>query len=244
MSKVLKAPNVVVDGEAPVKIDIGYKPETNKHDAAKQRLAEVNDIMDSARGEAQRIINKAKEDAEVIFQEAREEGIKVGTQEGVELGKVEGYEVGYSDGLKQVEDLKNDALKIVEDAKIEKEDIIDSAEVEVVEVIKDIIGNFFDCVYTIDDNVMLYLIRRGLRNATILEIVTIKVSEFDYNEVIEAIDEFKKLVDSSKKIEIVKDFNLAKSDCVIDTDFGSIDCSLKDIKNSLISNLSMILNDR
>ncbi len=244
MSRILKGPNVIVDGETSVKIDIGYEPQKHRKEAAQQKMSEVANIVDAARQEGDKIIRKAKEKAEVLFEDAKKKGLELGIQQGIEDGKKEGYTVGYTDGLKEVEDLKKEALQIIEDAKLEKIQILDEAEVETVEVIKDIIGNFFDVIYDIDDNVIIHLIRRGLRNATILETVTIKVSEEDYNDVVSQVDEFKKLVDSNKKIEIVKDFNLDVSDCVIDTEFGSIDCSLKDIKNSINKNLTMILNDR
>ncbi len=244
MSRVFKAPNVVVDGEASVKIDIGYKPENVKVDAAQQKMGEVANIVDAAKEESKKIISNAHIKSEAIFEESRLKGFEVGKENGFLAGKEEGFLAGKEEGLKEVEDLKIEAVKIVEDAKIEKNKILDEAEIETVEVIKEIIGNFFDSIYDIDDNVIVHLIRRGLRNATILEVATIKVSEHDYDDVVEKVDEFKKLVDSSKRLEVVKDFNLNKSDCVIDTEFGSIDCSLKDIKNNLVSNLTMILNDR
>ncbi|MFV0520757.1 MAG: FliH/SctL family protein [Lachnospirales bacterium] len=243
MSKIVKASNIILDGSKAV-IDVGYTNSSVTVSKAKGKMNEISNILEASKIQAKKIVEDAQIKAEAIIEEEKKRAYDLGFEEGYNEGLTQGNAEGYGEGLRQTEQLRSEAKQTLDEASLEKMQIIDNVEIEVVDVIKDVVGNLLDSYHLIDDKVILHLVKRGLKNATVVDKVTVKVSESDYPIVLDEIDELKKIIDSSKIIEVIKDFTLEKNDCLIDTEYGAIDCSLKDIKTSLINNLTLILEER
>ncbi|MFV0440930.1 MAG: FliH/SctL family protein [Lachnospirales bacterium] len=239
MSKIVKANNVVLDG--------GFAIYDNRYNEIKDSSnAENDETVNISKGKsvADKIINEANLKAQSIYDESHEkgfnEGFSLGEENGFSKGLKVGYDEGYQKALEEAQSVKDEANEILTLALKEKEMIIEKSEEEIVEVLKSIVGHFFDVINLLDDRAILTIVKRGLKNATVIKKATVRVSEKQYEKVMSMIDEFHKIVDGSKEIEVVKDFSLEKNDCVIETEYGLIDCSLSDTKNNLISNLALI----
>jgi len=193
---------------------------------------EADKIIDNARTEAENIINNALREAEIdkndIFENARSEG----------------YNAGIDDAERETAGLKAQAHQALEEAIAEKERMIDSVESQMVDIIIKVSEKLIQKTLNIDDGVILNLVRQGLSQTTINGEVRIRVAECDYDNVVENKNELVDFTDGSASLEIVKDFSLGAGDCVIETPFGNIDCSLSRQFEGLKKDLYYILENR
>lgn len=252
MSKIYKANKILFDGSAIIENESEKYVNLNNVEEYEEGL-EVDEEIDieQLRKQAKAIISNAEQQAKNIVEVAREEAeieAKTIKEDAYNKGYEEGYETGKSDGytfsINENEALKLENEKILQDTIEEKERTLESIEGEVVEVISSITSDILDTAFAVDDMAILMLVKRGLSKAMILEKVTVKVNDTDYLTVAANIDELKKVIDSSKTIEIIKDFNLVEGDCILETEYGYMNCSLSGLKSSLYNNLALIYKSR
>ncbi len=256
MSRIYKRNDIKVDSDSKVVIkhkdlpdnvfvvddvaeDIGMDHE--------ESMKMFEEIINDAQEQANEIIQAAEEVAERIIREAEEKQDDF-ISEYKEIGYAGGYEKGLEEGNligQQSYDEKKDELeKVINEAIEERHNILAAVEGEVIDLVLDIVKNITYGAFKLNPELLTVLVRRGISNATIQHKVSIKVSSDDYDNVVKNVDEFKKLIDSSKEIEILKDFSLLKNDCLLETEFGNIDCGLDEQLNSLKESLYIILNDK
>ncbi len=203
----------------------GVDNSQSKEDILNKAVEEANQIIDDAKAEAEKIVKAAIEEAEVqknaIFENAQNEG----------------YENGIRAAEEETANLRAEAEQTLSDAINEKNEIIDSIEEDMVQLISDIVSKLLSKSLDVDNSVILNLIKQGLSQTTITGEVFIRVSNDDYDVVFGNKEEFNNYMDSNTSLEIIKDMSLDKGDCVIETPFGNIDCSLgqqfKGLKDSL-----------
>jgi flagellar assembly protein FliH len=220
-----------------------------KQEEEEKRLSEEEakhkseQILAFAESEAQRLKDEALADAEkeaaVIISKANAESAKI---------KKEAYQEAYENGLSKGEEEANilikDAEQIKADAYIEKNKILNSAEPEAVELISDVIKKLIGDIYEVNPGVIMFLIRQGLAQVAAAGDITIHVSRQDYDELIPNKEEILALAEAGTKIDILRDVSLNRSDCVIETRFGNIDCSLNRQYEALKENLYYICKNR
>ncbi len=263
MSKILKANCIKVDSDNKIEINIpAFSPKA--HDskvpaaisfdefAVTDELVEFDsdeeeytseEIMENAEAQAQEIIENAKKQAQEIIENAKNQ-IEAEKAEIYEDARAQGYEAGLLAAEKETQDLKDEAKKVLEQAVIEKEEIIDGIEGEMVDIISLIVQKLTSKGLIINNQIILNLIKQGLAQTNLKGELFIRVSEKDYDAVFENRDDFMKLADGSTSIEITKDFSLDLGDCVIETPFGNIDCSLSRQFEGLKQSLYYILENR
>lgn len=253
MSRIYKSESVIVNDDAGVKINVAdsslFKLAPKKVDPllidgeeilsdTQKDIAKSVDILSEARREADAIIKKARKDSEHILEVINEEAYQIGLEKGMEQGIKDGYDKGYQEAnsiIKEAEEIKSNAVK-------EKEELLESVESEVVDIMSEIISNVLDNAFTVDKGLLHILVKRGLSHSTIVDSVVVRVSNENFEEVQKYMPEIKKSVDSKKDIQLVEDFNLSENECIIETEYGNIDCGLEQIKSSLTFNLLSILN--
>jgi flagellar assembly protein FliH len=98
----------------------------------------------------------------------------------------------------------------------------------------------------INPGVVTALIRAGFAGATLSTKgeITVRVSAQDYEEVAAHKDEIMALVGGAAELSILQDMSLAPTDCLIDTPYGRIDCSLKPQYKALRENLVYLLSQK
>lgn len=195
-----------------------------------------DEIIKNANAEAEKIIEDANAKAESIINDALQSANSQ-KEEIFENAKNDGYKSGMDMAEQEIASLKEEAQQIRDDAISEKEQMLDSVEGEVVGLISDIVQKLLSKTLNIDNSIIFNLIKQGLSQTTITGQVFIRVCYDDYENVLENKDEFSDFIDSNTSLEVVKDMSLNKGDCVIETPFGNIDCSLSQqfegLKNSL-----------
>lgn len=251
MSRVLKSRFVTVDADHSVTIDVTEADETLWEQEAEQsgqssygsqpEEAEAGRnspaaLLYRAGREAEQIIRIARQEANDILRKANEtaeEMIEANKREGFDTGMRDGYESGRA----EAEALVLEARQTLDDAARQREQIIDSVEGELLELIIKIAGKLLSDTIRLDPQVIMVLIRQGLSATTSTGDVVVRVCAEDYDTVIENKDEISKWTEASSRLEIVKDLSLAQCDCVIETPYGNIDCSLDRQYKTLTENL-------
>lgn len=260
MSKIFKRNSINVDEDNKVYIkhtgidDIYHESEETPvvydEDFSEPNPIEEK-ILDEARQKARLIIEEAQktstdililadEKRQQIYTEAKTEGYNEGYSE----GHKKGYDDGNSEGVNAYDELKDEVTKTLIELDEKRENLASEVEKDMVDLVIDIVSNITYNAFELREDLLTVLVRRGINNATIQNKVSIKVSEFDYDAVVKNFDEFTKLVDSSKEIEVLKDFSLQKNDCLLETEFGNINCGLDEQLNSIRESLYLILNDK
>lgn len=253
MSKILKASYISVDNDNKINIQtpvFNYEEFRIYDDDDEDEPIYVDDgevteenILANARIRAEQIIGEAKSVAEQMVEEARLK-IKSDRQIAIEQGKAEGYDIGYNDGMNQAEEMLTEAQVIYEEAVTQKEDMINSVEPDLINLIIDIVHKILSDSVKINPQVVINLIKQGISKTTITGDVFIHVSELDYDSIVEAKFKIIAMTDGNTKLEIIKDFSLNKGDCIIETPFGNIDCSLEQQFEYLKQSLYYILKNR
>ena len=246
---IVKAAAVVYEADNVLKL----KSELNTNKPPAEEYGKKIDFVDQeklreemligAKGEADSVLNKATAQARLIIEEAEREAkvIKVTVEEGA---RKEGFDKGYREGVLQAEQIKQSASEELESAQHEKSEMLSQVEPEVVELIVSIVDKLLPKVAVFNRGTVVNLIKQGIEGATIKGSVTVHVSKDDYESTLAQKDEIAASLDTSVTLEIVADPALKANDCIIETAFGNIDCSLDAQYNTLRENLYYILENR
>ncbi len=216
MSRILKAPYIIVDNENG--IPINNKFEIYKEESLSQEIeafeeeplkqeALDNEILAQMQ---QEILETAREQADIIIENAKNEANKIIENSYAEIeenankiyleNKEIGYNEGYLNGENEAKALKDEAEQIISNAYIEKEQIEREIEPSLINLVIDISQKILTKAFEINPEIISLLIKKG--------------------------------------IEKLKDSSLEDDNCIIETEFGSIQCGAKEqfkgIKEALL----------
>lgn len=254
MSRIFKSHNVIVDENNRVNIknleytpvnDVIVEEEPQLNEAPSEE--EVNNIskqiIENAQREARLIIEKAEEEAKEIIEEAEENAHKLSISI-----KNEAYKTGYDDGINKGNEeavaIKEEAEVIKKEALEYRKNLINKIEPDMIELIIDIINKLLSVEININPKVISILIKQGLSKSTLTEDIYIHVSKDDYQSALNSKDEIIASLNTMADIKFIEDTTLKKSDCIIETGFGTIDCGLTIQYEELKKNLYYILENR
>ncbi len=160
-----------------------------------------------------------------------------GYQAGLEQGQQEGYGAGYNEGSIQAkQELNEEKVNLQHDfdrrLEVAQEDLnkkylekLSNLEPKVLHIIKSLVEKLVGSASLNSDTIM-HLIRSGLEEVEIHGDITIKVSEDDLEEVVDAKSTITDTLSDKFQVEILKDPKLVRNECIIETNMGTIDCSL------------------
>jgi flagellar assembly protein FliH len=221
------------------------KPESEEIDAFDD--AEISPeeyierMLDAARAEAEQIILDAQASG-IAEQAALRNAAKSEIAVLLEQAKSEGYQEGMTTATREGDEIRAHARQVLAEAEAERAYMQENLEPEMVDLLLGIATKLIGNAVALNPDVILTLVKMGMQNATITGEVKIYVSPDDYDTVIGGKTEIAALTDGSVKLEIVKDLSLSPMDCVIETPFGNIDCSLGQQLTALKSNITYLLN--
>ncbi len=238
LSNLIKASFVQYNELDKVNIHVPAAPEIIDTSMDEQSLEIMNqNILHKAEQDAQHLILEAKKTAEFILDEAEKQARSMAL-EVQEEGRQQGYQEGYSDGIAKAELIKQQVQQTLQDAIQQKQQMLDEIEPQMVELIIEISRKILGDTITASADGILYLIRQGFSQITGKGKVILKVSQEDFYHVSENKQTVLGMIDGSVDLEIIKDFTLNQGDCMIETPYGNIDCSVdqqfESIKNELM----------
>ena len=232
--------NVDIDEELSVSED-----ETERYMSKRSLSAE--EILEDAKMQAQQILTDAEIEAKnrafdienEIRQKAEEEAERIRSE-----AEEQGYEAGYEEGKNQAEGIKRDAEQTLRDAILEKERILDEIEPQMVGLMSDIMGKILNDMKVVNPQIILALIKKGLAGAKMTGEIFIHISDKEYDAVMQNKAEIPELNDPNLKIEVIKDYAMESGGCVIETEFGNIDCSIDEQLKKARECLYFILDNK
>lgn len=189
------------------------------------------------------------------FNERFEDGYQVGYTQGYDAGfqdaAEKGYEDGYNQGIEAAQKELNDKIAEIEaelNSEFEqketalRQDLEEAKrmlEPQMLTVIEGLVGKIIG-IESLNKSTILFLIQSGLRELELHGDLIIKVSPEDVDHVIEHKSELIENLSEKIQVEILKDLQLSKNECVIETDMGTIDCSLGVQLEGLMKELRLI----
>lgn len=251
MHKIFKASDIILDTQKRT-VSNSFDPTDDEYrvyiepespiDTIEKAYNEKEVILLRAKSEAFRVVKEANEQAERIVSDANAQCEKL-KQETADEAKKLGYEEGYASAVRECEGLKRDAEKIHNAAVEARDKMFKNIEPDAIDLIIRIVRKLLNDIAELNPQVIQNLIVQGLTDVTVTGNIIIHVSKQDYDHVIENKEIILSRLESGANVEIVRDPALNKSDCIIETPFGNIDCSLEQQFESLKQNLYFIFNN-
>lgn len=174
-----------------------------------------------------------------------------GYQAGLLKGEQEGYDAGYQNGMTQAEQEINEMKSTLQkefDSKLEAAQMelnsdyaiqLQELEPKVLHLVKQLVDKLVG-VASLNQDTIMHLIRSGLEEVEIHGDITIKVSPEDLEEVVDHKASITDTLSDKFQVEILKDPKLERNECVIETNMGTIDCSLGVQMQGLMKELELI----
>ncbi len=214
---------------------------------AEEQKRYIEKKMQIAESEAETMIQKATDEAvakaALIIKDGHDR-IKMESTIALERAQDEGYARGYEKGQLEAQSLIDEAKQVVQNAKEEREQTLDKLEPEIIEMIINICGKLIGEELHYNKETILVLIRKTLESISTDTLdVTIKVSERDYDYVLEN----KELITgnaAAEKMKVVKDINLVQGSCTIETEFGSISCKVDEAFKKIKKQMRLIASKK
>lgn len=190
------------DEELAIAQDIIYK--------AKEEAAT---IKREAELEAEKILNAAKEEAELIKAETEQTAKEEGYRKGEELAQQH-----YNRLLAEAEEFKNRC-------KEEYEETIAGLEADIVELVLGIASKVVGEEIRNNKDVILNIVRDTIRSCSNPEHIVLKVSNEDYDYVVQNQEVLLSMSGDINTLEIKKDSSLTKGSCIVESGIGAVDGS-------------------
>jgi flagellar assembly protein FliH len=194
------------------------------------------EILDEARDEAEMIILAAKNEAQILRDDAlaEAEGLR---RRSLEEGREEGRSKGFSKGKAEADRLLAQARRTLEEAEAERESILSSLEGEIVDFIIRISRKLIGEASKLNPEAMRQVLREGLDAVSVKGEAKVRVSEADHDNVKKMLKDFS----SFGKLTLVSDPSLGPMECVVETPRGTVVSSLDEQMRGLAEDLHMLL---
>lgn len=215
------------DGLSVISMDDVAREEREKISAELQQ--EKEDILASARQEAEEIIEQAREQVDVIQEQARAEGEKLGREEGKMQAALE-----LEQKRQELEEEYQGLCRELEEQREELEPVFANL---VASLVKKITG----VVCENKKDVILYLIGNAIKNLEKTKQIIIRVSKKDMGRVSSRRTTFKSIAKDVEELDVVEDASLEENQCIIETDYKIIDCSLDAQLENLEEHIKMLV---
>ncbi|MDD4296667.1 MAG: FliH/SctL family protein [Ruminiclostridium sp.] len=187
---------------------------------------EADDILENAQLEAEKILKKANEEANAILEAAQEE-IAAFMQNAMQQAKEEGYKNGEELARKHYQILLEEAEAFKQQAKEALEDTVSSMEEEMVDTVLEISKKIMGIELSQNRDVIIGLIRTALLGSSLSGEAVVHVCPDDYDYVEENKDKLLLAGKNNRNIEIYKDCGMEKGECLIETEYGSVESSIE-----------------
>jgi len=198
---------------------------------------EAQQIKQQAEDEAQRTVEEAKKKAADLEAEVRKtlDGEVKAAQD---KGREEGKEAGFAEGKAEVERLISRTQVMLERAQNKRGEILNETEKEIIDLVLLISRKVIKVISENQEGVIISNIIQALRKVKSKGTCLIRVNMEDLQLATEHKEEFIKLVEGVKDIQILEDTTVDKGGCIIQTEFGEIDArissQLTELENKIL----------
>jgi flagellar assembly protein FliH len=189
------------------------------------KTAEVEQIKQQAEEEAQKIIEDAKKQSQQMQDEVRKtlDGEVKAAQD---KGREDGKESGFTEGKAEVERLISRTQVMLERAQDKRGEILAETEQEIIDLVLLISRKIIKVISENQKNVIISNVTQALRKVKSKGSCLIRVNMEDLQLATGHKQEFIKLVEGAKDVQILEDTTVDPGGCIIETDFGEIDARI------------------
>jgi len=191
----------------------------------KRKTDEVQSIKREAQDEAEKIIAEAQEKGKQIEADSRA-AFEAERKEAEERGRAAGRETGFSEGKAEVERLILRTQTVLERAQDKRAEILEQTEQEIINLVLLIARKVVKVISENQKNVIISNVVQALRKVKGRGNIIIKVNMADLKLTTEHLNDFIKLVEGAKSVQIMEDSSVDDGGCIIETDFGEIDARI------------------
>jgi len=173
---------------------------------------EAEEVLKKAKEEAQRIVDEANVRAQLILQQAQEDGYR------------EGFEKGLLDAQKEYEKMDIEIQKAM--ILKERENILKDLETKVLLLVPQILEKVLEREIK-DKSFLQQYIKNAILQLSIRNNLTLRVSEEDFEYVNSKLDEILRRIDGIDKVDVKVDKALRSGDVVVETPYGFVETGVK-----------------
>lgn len=243
-AKILKIQETIAK-ESQTKEGLGFVEGIDAKTAMELLEEAPAEDMESINKKAEQIIAQANEDARVIVERAKEESDII-RADSASIGRREGYD----EGKKQAEIELATLKKSIEDERVKMEIEYNERLSEMEPMLVDTILTVFSKVTHVlaedKKDLVLRLVNDVLSKTEISKEFLIRVSHADYKFLLDNRERINGVVSKKVQIEIVEDPTFKRGQCMIESDSGIYDCSLDiQLENLIeaIKTMACLVND-
>lgn len=222
----------------------GNNAEKTEADKEGFQSFEIENIdMDDVRQQADAVFEEARIAAERIVEDARAEALLL-KEEARQQGTEEGYRKGMEEAEEQLrareEELQNRYEGMGQQLEESYERQLAETEPKLIEILCKLIHKITGVFVADQQEVLVHIIDNALHDIESGGKIVIKVSEEDYADVYSRFDYIQQQVSSNIEVELISDTKLSKLECLIETDNGIMNCSLKEQLENLAVSLRLL----
>lgn len=253
MSNIIKSFRVI-EGSAITEDDIELKSTVINNELLKEAQKKYKYIISKAKEEAEKIIdsaykeyedqlNKAYEEAKSIFEEHKQIGYEEGYKKGKEEGFDKGYEDGYKEGKEKAQKIIDEAVKIKEEYINKNNQLLKELERDIVNLVIEIYEKVLYKKVDEEKEIIVSLVENSIEDLEIKGKLTIIVSKYDYEAIVENKNRILAKATLVDDIDIRVDNDMAKGDCILETSKGDINIGISDQMKEIKELIISILNN-
>lgn len=187
---------------------------------------EVADMLEKAEKSSESIVLDAYEKAEGVFNKARDEGYE------------QGFDQGLMEGSQSLDQHVQEVLDLKKNLEKERRNIYTTSEHQMIQIVLESIDKVFEHRLETDETMVEQLIKQGIAKITKSHVITIRISNQDYDRALHAKPNLLLGSERIERIDMKSDNSLPKGSCIIESDVGAIDSSfhvqLDHLKHALL----------
>jgi flagellar assembly protein FliH len=203
----------------------------------KRQTDEVQILKQQAEDEAQKILDEAKLKASEMETEVRRT-LDTERNSAKEEGKKEGKEEGYAEGKAEVDRLIERTQVALERAQDKRGEILNDTEKEIINLVLLISRKVIKVLSENQRDIIISNVIEALRKVKAKGNVIIRVNLADLQLATEHKQDFIRLMEGVKSVQVVEDSSVDSGGCIIETDFGEIDAriasQLAELENKIL----------
>lgn len=170
------------------------------------KVPQVDDNIPKAKTEAQKIVERARQEAEAVLNEARTKG--------------------QQDGKAEVSARIKEALETLNQAVRERKEIIKDSEAEILRLAIKVAEQIVKSEVSLHRDVCLNIVTEAISRVSDREQIIVRVNREDSEYLKRYKDRLAGMLDGVKSFSILEDSNIETGGCVIETNLGFVDAKI------------------
>lgn len=234
LHKVYKSVNVTLGQKKSIEYNQQYvvrdeEPDdiqSSKEEIEIDEQLEIQNKINEAEEECERLLSQAKEEANLIIAEAYEDSKNI-LEKAKEDGYKEGLSIGQREGLEEYSTLIDEAKQLKQGVYQFKRETASQLEEDIIHLVIDSVKKIINIRLEENNELILNIVKTAIDKCTFTESLTIRVSEEDFESVNANVNQIYMMTEGIDQISVKIDKFLKSGSLIIDTISGKIDAGVE-----------------